>query len=222
MSNRTDLRKWEGWNFDGYEGTAEQLIATGLIRNDQLPGQPDRPKTTTYFAPDGEPIPYSSSLRNEPRAVHIRKTSTRRFLAYINVSAEEVERRAGLTRDRRKAEGEADRARRSLEKMPQSVKAFRTELLRQMRGMVGVCLTMAAEPEFHGYSLDSEALEEIHASFDAVVEAVVAAKINFDPARHAAVQQGYRATIAKADIGFQAKVSELTRPDRAILQEGAQ
>lgn len=113
-------------------------------------------------------------------------------------------------------------ARRNLAEVPTSADDFRRHVVQRMREMIRIPLDLALEPaDYHGgYTLDEDAVGEIHASFDAVVEAVVGARVKFDQARHTAIIQRYRAAIAAGDQTFQAQVAALTRPNPRILEEG--
>lgn len=127
-----------------------------------------------------------------------------------------------LDDDKPKA-NEADLARRNLASMPGSADDFRAQLVDSMRVMARISLDSAIKPAtYHGYTLEEDAIGEIHASFDAVVEAVVGARVKFDSARHAEIAQKYRAQIAAADHAFQAQFETLVRPNPRILEGGAQ
>jgi len=92
-----------------------------------------------------------------------------------------------------------------------------------MRMMARISLEQALEPAlWHGYTLDEDAVGEIQASFDAVVEAVIGARVKFDSALHAEIAQKYRATIAAADKAFQSQFASLVCPNPRILEGGAQ
>lgn len=118
---------------------------------------------------------------------------------------------------------EADLVKRNLASMPGSADDFRAHLVDSMRMMACISLDMAVKPAtYHGYTLDEDAVGEIHASFDAVVEAVVGARVKFDSALHAEIAQKYRAQIAAADQAFQAQFETLVRPNPRILEGSAQ
>lgn len=118
---------------------------------------------------------------------------------------------------------EADLARRNLASMPSSADDFRAHLVESMRMMARINLDMSIKPAtYHGYTLDEDAVGEIHASFDAVVEAILCARVKFDSALHAEISQKYRAQIAAADQVFQAQFETLVRPNPRILEGVAQ
>lgn len=114
---------------------------------------------------------------------------------------------------------EADRAKRNLSFMPDSASDFRAQLVDMIRSAIRATLEMAMAPSsHHGYTLHKDAVGEIHASFDAIVEAVVGAPVKFDPALHAEIAQRYRAQIAAGDRAFQARFETLVRSNSRILE----
>lgn len=118
---------------------------------------------------------------------------------------------------------DVDLAKRNLASMLTSADDFRALLVDSLRRMTSVSLDLSLKPAtWHGYTLDEDALGEIHASFDAVVEAIVGARINFDAARHAEIAQRYRAQIAATDQEFQTQLETLVRPNHRILEGGVQ
>lgn len=117
---------------------------------------------------------------------------------------------------------EADRAKRNLSFMPDSASDFRAQLVDNLRMMVRTSIEKATTPaSHHGYTLDEDAVGEIHASFDAFVEAVVGAPVKFDLAHHAEIAQRYRAQIAAGDRTFQARFATLVCPNPRILEGSA-
>lgn len=110
-----------GIYFDTYTGTAEALIAAGLLRADQFPGGPGVNKVTRSFLPDGSEIRKGQNFRLEPGVLRITKRG-RRFTLEVNVSEEEWQHR--------KAEYDAQREV-ERERREQSLK--REETLRQAR-----------------------------------------------------------------------------------------
>lgn len=65
------VRKNEIWWGDRYEGTAVALSNAGLIRPDQLPGQPGMRKTTVTILPDGTLPKGPKTVSKEPGAKQI-------------------------------------------------------------------------------------------------------------------------------------------------------
>jgi len=117
----------------------------------------------------------------------------------------------------------AKQAKRSLASMPRSADDYRAHLVDSMRMMIRVVLDMAIKPSScHGYMLNEDDVGEIHASFDAVVEAVAGARVKFDSALHGEIAQEYRAQIAASDQAFQAHFETLVRPNPRILEGGVQ
>lgn len=82
---------------DAFTGTAESLSAAGLVRRDQLPGQPGMRKVTVTILPDGS-LPKGGPTANcpearEPGAVSIHKKSKTTFEVHVISPHSEQERR---------------------------------------------------------------------------------------------------------------------------------
>lgn len=165
--------------------------------------------------------------RKQARDARGYKTSVGRFStvwpglyeAYISIPSEVW----GPSYDEKTKADDAKLAKLNLASMPSSAEDFLAHLVDSMREMARLSLEVAMKPSTrHGYTLDEDAVGEIHASFDAVVEAVVGARVKFDSARHAEIAQKYRAQIAAADQAFQAQFETLVRSNPRILEGGAQ
>lgn len=98
LADRTD-------SWDRYEGRFEDLIAAELVRLDQLPGKPGRPKTACRYGPDGEQT-RSKRQSGLPGGMTVKLTTKKRAMVYLAVSEQERERRA-LDADRRCREATA-------------------------------------------------------------------------------------------------------------------
>lgn len=92
------VRKREYCWGDIYAGRAEALAAAGLVRTEQLPGQPGMRKTSVRFLPDGTVFsgPPTANLLNCPK--QIRRISQSIYEVRIEVSPEEADRRLDLSR----------------------------------------------------------------------------------------------------------------------------
>lgn len=82
---------------DSFTGTAESLSAAGIVRFDQLPGQPGMRKTRVTILADGS-LPQGSLQANcreahEPGSIRISIKSKARYEVFIHVSDEEEQRR---------------------------------------------------------------------------------------------------------------------------------
>lgn len=83
---------------DIFTGTAESLSAAGLIRHDQLPGQPGMRKVTVTILADGS-LPKGSPTANcreadEPGVIRISRKSKALYEVCVRVSDEEAQRRS--------------------------------------------------------------------------------------------------------------------------------
>jgi len=191
-----------------WRGTKDQIKAHGI----QLAGPwPHEPGGTRRWAKGRDSRGYKTSI------TRFSTIWPGLYEAYIQIPYQAREAERPTT-----SPEQAEKARASLASMPANADAFRANLVSDMRNFAAVPLRMAMEAKFHGYTLDEDALGEIHASFDAVVEAVVGAQVKFDPARHAEIACQYRAEIAAADQSFQGHFAALTQPNPCILEGGTQ
>ena len=82
---------------DEYVGSPEDLAAAGLVRLDQLPGQPGMRKFRVTILPDGSLPTGAPTARNRgarlPGARSIERASASSYSVAVNVTAEETERR---------------------------------------------------------------------------------------------------------------------------------
>jgi hypothetical protein len=91
------VSKREGLWGDVFTGTAESLISAGLVRRDQLPGQPGMRKVTVTILADGS-LPKGAPTANcpeadEPGAIRISRKTKTLYEVCIRVSDEEEQRR---------------------------------------------------------------------------------------------------------------------------------
>ena len=206
--------RWRSHFSESWEGTKAQLVGLGLPA--------DTPFPVRAAAGDRRRGPRPSYRDGRGYPVRIRPASAiwpDWFRLDIKIPREVAER-AHEAEGRGKA---SDQAKSNLAAMPVSADEYRAQLVNTMRTMVRLSLDMALKPAtWHGYTLDEDAVVEIQASFDAVVEAVVSARVKFDSAGHAEIARRYRAQIAAADQTFQARLEKLTRSNPRLLEGGAQ
>ncbi len=94
---------------DSYTGTALSLVAAGLVRHGQFPGQPGMRKTIVTILPDGS-LPKGAPTANcpearEPGAISIYKKSKTTFEVHVILpNAEQERRRDGHSRAEREWE----------------------------------------------------------------------------------------------------------------------
>lgn len=102
---RQELLCHQGDSWDEYEGRIEDLIAAEIVRVDQLPGQPGRPKTVCRYGPDGE-LTRSKWQSQQPGGMTVKLLTKKSARVTLAVSGQERERRA-LDADRRSREATA-------------------------------------------------------------------------------------------------------------------
>lgn len=82
---------------DIFTGTAESLSSAGLVRRDQLPGQPGMRKTKVTILPDGS-LPTGAPTANcreakEPGSIHIYRKSKSTYCVHVKLPEDEQVRR---------------------------------------------------------------------------------------------------------------------------------
>lgn len=82
----------QSWG-DEYEGTAIALVNAGLVRFDQLPGQPGMRKTTVTILPDGTLPSGSKATSRDPGAKRIVRASKNTFNVTVFIDTAEWRRR---------------------------------------------------------------------------------------------------------------------------------
>lgn len=90
---------------DEYVGTAVALANAGLVRFDQLPGQPGMRKTIVTIFPDGTLPIGPKTVSREPGAKRIQRRPNGIYLVYIYIDLDEEQRR-DTERQRKKWEFE--------------------------------------------------------------------------------------------------------------------
>lgn len=97
LSAFSGVKKREHYRFDEYLGSAEALAAAGLVRIEQLPGQPGMRRMRVTIFPDGT-IPSGAPTANYsearlPGARCIERVGVQKYSVKINVPEEEQTRR---------------------------------------------------------------------------------------------------------------------------------
>jgi|APMI01.1.fsa_nt_gi hypothetical protein len=219
---------------DVFRGTKEQLVAAGLAPAGLFPGEPGMPLASVMLWPRGTA---RGAGYRVPGRLCLSRNPSGMFTAALTVSKAEQERRQAekdaeealrtAERDKdREAEKRikaADEAKGSLSRMFTTESEYRRDVIARLRTMVSMVVENTATPStWHAFTIDDASRDYIFASFDAVVAAVVGANVRFDAEHHRAIAQGYRATIAAGDAGFQAKVASLVSLAPHTADGGAQ
>jgi hypothetical protein len=228
-----------------YIGTAEQVVAAGIVQLHQLPGQPGRPEAVVYYH-EGEQVEPVGRLdyqpdpeewirvdrTNEQYRVHVglpraralerrakEKEATERRWAALNAERDE-EQRARLVHElQKKAAG----AKSDLDAMPTSRRAYLTKLAEKCRASLrNTCRHDMNLRRYglceHGYRLTDASVEAIAEAFDEVCDAIMEAEVLFDMMLHKTVRGKHLADI---DEGFQEQLAQLVKPNPRILQGSA-
>lgn len=234
--------KHEETTFDWYRGTAGEIVATGLVRLDQLPGQPGRDAWRMFYR-CGEPagpvrrLDYLPDPENWIRIDHrkdgaydltvglAREASRRRRAekkaAYARSDAKyyaERSQRENAEKEKRRSDAE-----RELASMPTCREDFLGHLSDQLRRWVKAFINYEVDKtrvRFHGFTLSAEAVPEILEAFAAVQEAIERADVVFDRTLHQQVIAKHRHEIASLDDSFQRHLAVVATTGKPRKRDG--
>jgi hypothetical protein len=177
------MQTWEGSDFDGFEGCASDLIAAGLVRLDQLPGQPGRPTTSVTYDADG-----NQRVRpfRKPLSLHVRRMSTDRYIVYRHgVTEAEQQRRRDEIDASWKAEQEQKherfRAEMKVRYMERTAEEYRERLELAANTFAGLLQQRAEGIDSGGFCVDKDTFEKLSGNLATMRAIVQAATVRFDP-----------------------------------------
>lgn len=228
---RAPIEKMESPEGDFYMGTADQLIAAGLIRADQLP--PPERAVVTFL--NGQERRGKGNYRKDENLLRVQRwcgKSTGLYRVHVGVPVAVMRQRAAVEQAKydtarkdiaRTGQAlDAEAARERLEWVPRTADAFRRDLVRELRMGMRLSLDYGPRARKHGYALTPESLEKVLVSVDAVVEAVMQSDVLLDHAVHLALVNSLQAQIAAGAGELSAKVQQLTAPNFALLCDEVQ
>lgn len=220
-------QKDEQATIDCYRGTAAAIVATGLVRLDQLPGQSGRDSTRVFYR-CGEPaeavrrLDSQSDPENWMRIDRLNRDDL--YSLTVGLSREDSLRRRAANRARRArryAAWEAENSQREkavkeqrrsdAERELAAMPACSADFLRDLGNEIsrGLKRTLNYESvnrqreRFHGFMLAAHAVPEILEAFAAVQKAVERADVVFDRTLHQEIIAKRRYDIASLDDNFQ-------------------
>ncbi len=208
---RLGIKRTEDCAFDIYTGTADALIAAGLIHAEQLPGGAGVNKMMRTFRPEGGEIRKGESSRYVPGARRIVKRGGK-FAVEVTVDFPERDRRMAEWDARREAEREqidmAKQARDAgmtveqwlLRDVPTSAEQFRENAC----GFAEALLESVERRMFgrFGYSFDATVRAQCEALTGAIMRLFEGGRIVFDKAAH---EQAIGKALASGGIVRQAE-----------------
>lgn len=204
LETKEPFCEYKDENCEFWHGTKEQLLAIGICLDGPWPGEP------------GGKLSWAKATDKRGYPLRLSRYSTTWGTTYrVRIEIPQQDRRGKEVEEQRAIKRYEAQIR--LRDMPSSADGFRRDLVKSIRHMLQ-CFIPAKPSEWHGYALDDESVTAILVSGDAVVEAIMAAKVNFDAKRHQEIALGYKKAIAEADNAFQDKLSLLTKPNAKILE----
>ena len=229
---RGEVVKEERFRFDCYVGSGDDLVSEGLIRHDQLPGQPGCGKMVCTYV-DGVLQSQGSHGGKGERCLKVRRLGKDRFEVSKGLAEQESKRRLNVWHAERTARElasakqaevvlEATRARRDMKAMPSSGDEFRRNLIRDCQTMLNATVNSAVKAKpWHGYTITEEARGDILMSFDAIVEAILNADVRFDRVRHDAATREHLNALMASEPQIQSHLQRLVQPNPSLLAGAA-
>lgn len=223
-------RRRSYWSWE-YVGTADALVAAGLARHDQFPGQPGRPKMQVSYRADGQAC---SSSPHGSTQVRIRKKGKQVFEISVGFNEAECEERKAQREAAKEAHLKACEAvreeRRRLRNIAAQVTDDPAEALETFRSEQGEHLDFLLRMVWQfltkqegAFSFDlpegGEEYELVAGAFDQLREVVQTATIVKDGKALALVRNRKRLTAARSDAGLQQFLGDACRL-RLVHSEG--
>ena len=219
--------KVERWNWcDHYIGTKDALIAAGIFKDGQFPGDPGRGPTGCSYEPDGTPFRRGGGRR---APICIQRCGKRLFRVWISVDEEEEARRreAEAARDesRKKAEeaeAEVKRETEKLSKLPATEAEFAKRAADTMWSGLHVFFMAeyAAEgPGKSGYWFSVEDRDRFGDMARALYWEIRQAQPCFDATSRMLKVNEARAKCAKADAPLQQLLQSVTKASMGVRHE---
>jgi hypothetical protein len=228
----TSITKTEEVNCDCYTGPLAELLAVGIVREDQLP--PLGSCSISWLR--GVRLTRGTARRLDET---YRRVMVRPSVAVVGVglpAAIQQARRKELAARRKAEDEEAAKAYRierakaaaepvrkalqALNEVPRTRGAYLHHQAKMAKSMMNVALEATAQgSEWHGgWQIDSDSLEEIQTAMDGVLEAYLNAQVRFDAKRQAKVIAERQRKVLEADPYAASRLRDLTKPNPALLR----
>lgn len=210
-------------SWDEYVGSAEQLIAAGLVLPSQFPGEPGRGKYSASYRLDGCPALHQGGT---PAALTVRRLSAKNFHVKVRASKAEAFRRrhAEIEKDaidlRRRQAAEAmrrakERADRDLAAIPSSHEDYRSRQITNFCMLLSIHRQYMQPTKFNGYSFDDATLRRFDKAAKELIAILEEGSTRFHAGRHTAAIAEIRAKVAKSDASLQAVLAAAVATVRA-------
>lgn len=213
------VKRFEEGRYDRYIGTADALIAAGLVESHQLPGQLGNGKCMVSFLPDGSRIRKGSTAGHTPGSLRVRRCGKKFEVTVVVDDRVREERHAKLlaAHERESAYEEAkERAERELASMPHSTEAYRG-LAIDLADAMFVAFTKSLGPrEYHGYSYEPATIRAFQAAVRRLYMVLRSGRVIFDQQRHDARIAAINTEVAKFAPPGAKQITE--RPQLRLVQ----
>lgn len=194
-------------------GTREELVASGLVRGERLPGAPGMPSLSATFY-GGELVRRGARKPKDEHYLRIQRLGRGRYLVSRGLSAQQRERRQA----RADAAFELERARldaqEALERLPASVEQYRERCLGELKAHLAYLRGGRLDPNEYGvlqcggYRYDEESLDAFDDAVSELIGILRRGHIRHSRARHDAVVHDIQARVARADQPLQEALAQ--------------
>lgn len=204
IGKHTGIARKEMSYCDVFTGSAEALIAAGLVDQHQLPGEPGRGKMMASYLPDGAPAKKGDGKsRFMPGYTKIERNG-KTFKVYVTVDEAEHSRRLERFRDEHHKRAEFERAQAKAQKhadeLPKSHEAYREQQARYLGWLEGAAEAVLSTSG--GYSFDADTADNVRVLVGAIRQAIAEGRTQFRQADLDAQIAEIRAKARSADPDF--------------------
>jgi hypothetical protein len=228
----TSITKDEEVNCDSYTGPLAELLAVGIVREDQLP--PVGSCSVSWLRGVRLTRGMARNLDETYRRVVVRPSfaavgvglpaaiqqARRKEVAASRKAQDEEAAKAHRIKQAQAAAEPVRKALEALKDVPRTKGAYLHERAKIAKIMMDVVFKSAIDgSDWHGgWQIDSDSLEEIQAAMDGVLEAYLNAQVRFDAKRQAKVIAERQRKVLEADPYAASRLRDLTKPNPALLR----
>ena len=203
VSQPHGLTHWNNGHYKHFTGTAAQILAAGLAREDQFPGANGRTKfTATYY--DGKPSAKGGHQLCDEKYLSIRRVNKSKFAVIVGMSDDEKnswfeEQEAIIAREirddsRNKAKARAEQ---KLLCLHTSKEKYKAELIEVFPALLEACLYGLQPGDYHGYSFSAKTLNELRSCIAGMCATLQRGEVVFDQQKHEALEKSIMIEMAK-------------------------
>lgn len=214
---------------DHYVGRITDLIDSGLITAEQVPGQPGLLKNCVTFYRGVMVAKYKKAPHTDEHYLQVQLRGRHNAAVNVGLSEADYERRgvewAAEGEARRRLEAAAAERKQNakaaqveLDAMPKSHDEFRAETVKNAELMLCWFDSISKPKRFHGFTYDDELTETLNELRGEILDALRYGTTHFDRARHEVIKTGWRSMMARGDDRFTTMLDAVCTADVGSLE----